>query len=247
MTQANENATAFADRASGAAAMERLADRLITMAPQPMELSQASIVRQSPAVAAGLSASAAIARRAHERAQRSQRPILTTLVESFVSACKFIPYSAVALLLRLMMARVFFLDGQTRIDGIRFPVNVAELTKYYINGFDFSVTVPTQLRPETFTAFMTQYPLVPVPPAISAYLVSYAEFVLPIMLVIGLGTRFVALGLLVITGVILAFVAADPFSALQLYWAALLLVLVTQGPGAASADHLIRRFFGRAP
>jgi putative oxidoreductase len=241
----NANAQMMADRAAGAAAMERLADRLTAMAPAPLDLSTNHIVRQSPAVAAGLSASAAIARRAHERARRSQRPILVSLVESFVSTCAAVPYTAVAFVLRLMMARVFFLDGQTRIDGIRLPVNVAELTNYYLTGWNFSVTVPTAVRPETFSAFATQYPLVPVPAAVSAYLVSYAEFILPVMLVIGLATRFAALGLLVITAMILAFVAPDPMATAQIYWAAILLVLVSQGPGAASLDHLIRRFTRR--
>ncbi|KQZ02165.1 hypothetical protein ASD45_15850 [Pseudolabrys sp. Root1462] len=245
MSLGNAKTTALADRAGGAAAMERLADRLISMAPPPMDLPQAAIVRQSPAVAAGLAASAAIARRADERARHSQRPILTMLVNSFVGACSFVPYSAVALLLRLMMARVFFVDGQSKVDGLWLPVKVAELTKYYVTGFDFSVIVPMQVRPETFSAFTTQYPLLPVPPAIAAYAVSFAEFVLPIMLVIGLGTRFAALGLLVITAMILGFVAADPLASVQFYWAALLLVLVTQGPGAMSLDHLARRWKGR--
>ncbi len=239
------NAQMMADRAAGAAAMERLADRLTAIAPAPLDLSANHIVRQSPAVAAGLSASAAIARRADERARRSQRPILVNLVESFVSACAFVPYAAVAFVLRFMMARVFFLDGQTRVDGIRLPVNVAELTNYYLTGWNFAVTVPTSVRPETFSAFATQYSLVPVPSAIAAYLVSYAEFILPIMLVIGLGTRFAALGLLVITAMILAFVAPEPMATAQIYWAAILLVLISQGPGAASLDHLIRRFVRR--
>jgi len=239
------NAQMLADRAAGAAAMERLADRLTAMAPAPLDLSASHIVRQSPAVAAGLSASAAIARRADERARRSQRPILISMVESFVSACAFVPYAAVAFLLRLMMARVFFLDGQTRVDGINLPVNVAELTNYYLTGWNFAVTVPTSVRSETFDALATQYSLVPVPSAIAAYLVSYAEFILPIMLVIGLGTRFAALGLLVITAMILAFVAPEPLATAQIYWAAILLVLVSQGPGAASLDHPIRRFVRR--
>lgn len=245
MAQGNAQTIAMADRVSGAAAMERLADRLTAIAPAPLDLSSNTIVRQSPAVQAGLSASAAIARRAHERARRSQRPIMVALVESFVSACSFVPYAVVAFVLRLMMARVFFLDGQSRIDGIRLPVNVAELTKYYVTGWDFAVVVPTQLRPETFSVFATQYPLLPVPANIAAYLVSYAEFILPIMLVIGLGSRFAALGLLVITAMILAFVAPEPMATAQIYWAAILLLLVSQGPGAISFDHLIRRFVRR--
>ena len=55
----NTSAQMMADRAAGAAAMERLADRLTAMAPAPLDLSANHIVRQSPAVAAGLSASPA--------------------------------------------------------------------------------------------------------------------------------------------------------------------------------------------
>ena len=59
--------------------------------------------------------------------RRARRPPLAAsarAVDSFVSACAFIPYALVALALRLVMARVFFLDGQTRIDGPRVPLNV---------------------------------------------------------------------------------------------------------------------------
>jgi len=248
MSLAEASPAALASRVNGTAAMERLADRLISMAPQPMELPTTAMVRQSPAVAAGLAnglaASAAIARRADERARRSRRPIVTMIVDSFVAACAFIPYSAVALALRLIMAKVFFLDGQTKVDGLWMPVRVAELTKNYVTGFDFAVTVPTGVRPEVFSTFATQYPLLPVPPTIAAYAVSFAEFILPVMLVIGLGTRFAALGLLVITAMILGFVAVDPLASVQFYWAALLVVLVTQGPGAVSLDHLVRRWKG---
>ena len=47
-------------------------------------------------------------------------------VESFVAACEYIPYALVVLGIRLVVARLFFLDGQARIDGPRVPINEHE-------------------------------------------------------------------------------------------------------------------------
>ncbi len=94
------------DNASGEKGMSRLADRL------------AALARPSAAVAA-LSTSAAIAARADRRARRP-RSIISMTVESFVAACEYIPYALV------LLARLFFLDGQARIDGPRVPINAHE-------------------------------------------------------------------------------------------------------------------------
>ena len=230
----------LAERASGEAAMSRLADRLAAMAPPPMDLQPSTIVRQSPAVAAALTTSAAIARRAHERALRS-RSVIGLTVDSFISACSFIPYALVALALRLIMARVFFLDGQTRIEGPRLSFNPLDYANLdFLRGFDFSVVLPLQVKATTFTAFAVQYPPIPVPPVLAAYLVSYAEFILPIMLLIGFGTRFAAIGLLVMTAMISIFVMPQALFTTHIYWAAILMVLVSRGPGQVSIDHIIR-------
>lgn len=230
----------LAERASGEAAMARLADRLAAMAPPPMDLQPSTIVRQSPAVAAALTTSAAITRRAHERARRS-RSVIGLTVDSFISACSFIPYALVALALRLIMARVFFLDGQTRIDGPRFTFSLQDYVNLdFVRGFDLSVVLPMQVKAETFTAFMTQYPPIPVPPMLAAYLVSYAEFILPIMLIIGFGTRFAALGLLVMTSLISIYVMPQALFSTHIYWAAILTALVSLGAGQISVDHIIR-------
>lgn len=262
MFETTTNLPDLAERANGEAAMSRLADRLVAMAPpanghspmnhlpldhSPLDLSPKTILRQSPAVAAALSASAAIAKRADERARRS-RSVIGLTVDSFISACSFIPYALVALALRLIMARVFFLDGQTRVDGIRLPLNLPDLLQSSLQGslqgslhwFDFSVVLPMSVRPETFAAFLTQYPQMPIPPAIAAYAVSYAEFVLPIMLVAGLGTRFAALSLLVMTAIIQIYVQPEALWSVHIYWMAMLTVLLSLGAGQISIDHIIR-------
>ena len=230
MTDISATAHRRLDNTPGDVAMSRLADRLAAMAP-PLDLSAASIVRSSPAVAAALATSTAISARAAERARRS-RSIVGLMVDSFVSACSFIPYALVALALRLAMARVFFLDGQNRIEGPRYAANVLDI--------DLSVVLPLQVKAETFTAFLTQYAALPVPPVLAAYLVSYAEFILPIMLVLGLGTRFAALGLLIMTALIQIYVMPQALWTVHIYWAAILLVLLSRGAGQISVDAIIR-------
>ena len=234
MTDTFASAGRAADHANGQVAMSRLADRLAAMAPPPMDLTTEQIAqppRQSATVAAALSTSAAIAKRADQRARRS-RSIIGLTIDSFVSACSFIPYAVVALALRLIMARVFFFDGQTRVDGMKFPLNW--------QGFDFSVILPMQVKAETFGAFLTQYAALPVPPVLGAYLLSGAEFILPICLVLGFATRFAAIGLLVITALIQVYVLPGALWSTHVYWGALLTVLVAGGAGQISIDHLIK-------
>ncbi len=216
------------DNAPGEMGISRLADRIAAMAPPPLDLPPTSIIR--PVVAAALNTSAKISAQAAERASRS-RSVVGLMVDSFVSACSFIPYALVALALRLVMARLFFLDGQSKVTGPRVPLNVYD--------FDLSVVLPLQVKAETFGAFLN-YAALPVPPVLAAYLVSYAEFILPICLVFGLGTRFVVLGMLIMTALIQIYVMPEALWTMHVYWAAILLVLLSRGPGQISVDAIIR-------
>jgi putative oxidoreductase len=218
----------------GVAAMSRLADRLAAVSPPPTMLELTDplpLPKPSAAVAAALATSKAIAARADRRARRS-RSVTGLIVDAFIALCSFIPYALVALALRLMMARDIFLDGQTLISGTRLSQTVY--------GFDFSVVLPMQVRAETISSFVAQYGALPMPPMLAAYIVSYAEFILPILLLIGFGTRFAALGLLVMTGVIDFYVMPQALWSEHIYWGAILLVLLSRGPGALSIDHFIK-------
>jgi putative oxidoreductase len=237
MTNNLATASAPVDNSSGAAAMSRLADRLVALAP-PRAAASLAMPRPSPAVSAALARSSAMAARAAKRAR--SRSIVGALVDSFVSACSFIPYALVGLGLRLIMARVFFLDGQTKIVGQIVPVKIPFGLPINLQGFDFSVILPMQIKADTFTAFLTKYAAIPMPPLFGAYLVSYAEFILPIFLVLGIATRFSALGLLIITAVIQIYVMPEALWTVHIYWAAMLTVLIALGPGQISADHIIR-------
>ncbi len=153
-----------------------------------------------------------------------------------------LPYALVAIGLRLVMARVFFLSGQSKIEGPVYPIEVPGVD--LLQGFGLNVTLPTAVKESTYAMF-AQMANLPIPSWIAAPVVSYAEFVLPICLVLGFGARFAALALLIMTVVIQAFVLPQALWTTHIYWAAILLVLISLGPGAVSIDHVIRRLYKR--
>ena len=57
---------------------------------------------------------------------------------------------------------------------------------------------------------------------------------------LGFATRFAALGLLIMTALIQLYVLPDALWTAHVYWGAILLVLLSRGPGQISVDHIIR-------
>lgn len=78
------------------------------------------------------------------------------------------------------------------------------------------------------------YPL----PAVMAFLSGCGEITFPVLLLLGLGTRFAALGLLFMT-IIVELTVPDGWP-IHLTWAAMALGIMAWGPGRISADHLVR-------
>lgn len=242
------NRRAAQEAVSGEVAMSRLADRLATLVPPaPLELSRmqaVSMPRPSPAVQTALSTSAAIAARAAERARRS-RSIIGVTVDGFISACAAVPYALVALALRLLMARIFFLDGQGRIDGPRFSLHlpiekIPFSLPFKLPSLDFSAVLPLQIKADMIADFATASPPIPLPATIAAYAVGYAEFLLPLCLVLGFATRFASLGLMFITALIAIFVVPNALPGEPIFWGAILIVLLSLGGGTLSVDNIIR-------
>jgi putative oxidoreductase len=81
-------------------------------------------------------------------------------------------------------------------------------------------------------------------PLLLAYVTAVAEIVLPILLIAGLGTRFAALGLLAMTGVI-QLVTPEGWANFHLYWAGLALALLALGGGPLSLDAIVAHIAGR--
>lgn len=95
------------------------------------------------------------------------------------------------------------------------------------------------LSDNTKTLFEQEYAGVPLPSELAARLALGAEHVLPILLVLGLGTRLSALGLLGMTTVIQIFVYPDAWWQVHIIWVALALVLIVRGGGKLSLDSLL--------
>lgn len=127
----------------------------------------------------------------------------------------YIPYWFVALVLRIPIAGVFWQSGQTKVEGWHLSSSAIEL-------------------------FKDEYKLPVIDPTLAAYLATFAEHFFPVLLVLGLATRFAALSLLIMTLVIEIFVYPDAWPT-HGTWAACFLVLMAQGAGKVSLDHWIAR------
>ena len=227
----NQHTMPSAMQAAEGQPMQRLADKLTSLVPP--SAAKPVLPQPSPAVAAALARSAKQAKEAARRARMRPARMFSSLV--------FLPYSLVALALRVVIARVFFLDGQTRIDGPRLSF---DLHSYYIRGFDLSVIVPVQPKVALVASVFDILESAMLSTVIG-YMIAYAAFVLPIMLVLGAGTRFVALGLLGLTVLMQIFIAPQALWTAHIYWASILIVLMSLGAGKISVDQIVRLIRGR--
>jgi putative oxidoreductase len=96
----------------------------------------------------------------------------------------------------------------------------------------------------TISLFADEYQVPLLPPALAAYMALTIELTTPVLLVLGLFTRFAALVLLGMTAVIEVFVYPQAWPT-HIQWAAMLLVLLCRGSGAISLDRLLWRHFGK--
>lgn len=124
-----------------------------------------------------------------------------------------IPYWLCALALRIFPAAVFWQSGQTKLEGWHISASALYL-------------------------FREEYKLPLIDPVIAAHLAAFAEHFFPLLLVIGFATRLSALALLLMTLVIQIFVYPGAWPT-HGTWIACFLVLIAQGPGIVSLDHLI--------
>jgi putative oxidoreductase len=124
-----------------------------------------------------------------------------------------VPQDLIALAARVFPAVVFWQSARTKVEGFG-------------------------IKDSTYFLFEHVYALPVIPPAWAAVLATLAEHLLPILLVLGLLSRVSALGLLIMTAVIQLFVFPGAWVTHGL-WAVALLVVLAQGPGRLSLDHLL--------
>lgn len=98
-----------------------------------------------------------------------------------------------------------------------------------------------QLSDVQIFLFESDFSAVPLPPSIAAPMALYAETLFPILLVVGLATRFSALSLLIMTLVIQLFVFPGAWWTMHIIWVALAAALIVRGGGIFSVDAIIAR------
>lgn len=122
-----------------------------------------------------------------------------------------------ALVVRIALGAPFWLSGRTKI---------AEGSLLAISD-------------TTYFLFETDYSGVPLPPVMAAIAATAAEHLLPLLLLLGFGTRLAALGLLAMTMTIQLFVYPDAWWSVHLQWTALAMTVLVLGPGRWSLDRLL--------
>jgi putative oxidoreductase len=142
----------------------------------------------------------------------TSRSAMTELATRALHWLDCIPYTLLALPLRLAVATVFWDSA------------VAHLASWQT----------------TLELFETEYNVPILSPGLAAYTAVSIEVSTPILLVLGLLTRPAAAVLLGMVGVIEVFVYPQAWPT-HIQWAAMLLVLLARGPGKFSLDWLIRR------
>jgi putative oxidoreductase len=96
----------------------------------------------------------------------------------------------------------------------------------------------------TLQLFTNEYKVPILPPELAAPMAAAVELSTPILLVLGLFTRLATLPMIGMTLVIQIFVY--PMSWVDhLTWGAMLLLLLSRGPGVVSLDHLIDKALRR--
>src|SRR5258708_2773997 len=128
-----------------------------------------------------------------------------------------VPYTILAIPLRLAVAPVFWNSAMTKLANWNTAVEL----------------------------FVEEYKGPLLPPELAAYMAVSIELTTPVLLVLGLATRAAALVLLGMTAVIEVFVYPLAWPT-HIQWAAMLLLLLCRGPGKLSFDHLVRMRVGHA-
>jgi putative oxidoreductase len=140
---------------------------------------------------------------------------------------------------------IAWLDA-ARVWLARFPLSVIQLAGRIGVGATFFKAGLLKYQSWEFTVrlFQEEYRVPLLDPAVAARIAMVQELTIPILLFLGLATRIATLPLLGMIAVIQIFVYPNAYNE-HLVWGAILLLLLTRGPGVFSVDYLIGRFARR--
>ncbi len=154
---------------------------------------------------------------------------LTRLVQMVIGVMARIPHDFIAFLARFSISAVFWKSGQTKVEGFAIDLLDGKL----------QLGLP-RLSDSAIALFKDEYRVPLLSPDIAAPMAALGEHLFPVLLLLGLASRFSALALLGMTTVIQVFVYPGAYPT-HGTWAAVLLYLMATGPGRLSLDHWIAR------
>ena len=143
--------------------------------------------------------------------------ILTLYDRLTAWASSRLPEGLALLLIRVALAGIFWRSGRTKVEE------------------GTALTISDQ----AYFLFEYEYTGLPLPVDLAVPLATYAEHVFPVLLVLGLFTRFAAVSLLIMTLVIQLFVYPEAWWATHILWFAMAAILISRGGGIFSLDALL--------
>ena len=134
----------------------------------------------------------------------------------------------------------------TRAWLARFPLSIIQLAGRIGVGATFFRAGLLKYQSWEFTVrlFQEEYRVPLLDPAVAARIAMVQELTIPVFLFLGLATRIATLPFLGMIAVIQVFVYPNTYNE-HLVWGAILVLLLTRGPGVFSVDYLIGRYAKR--
>jgi putative oxidoreductase len=128
----------------------------------------------------------------------------------------------------------------------RFPLSIIQLAGRIGVGATFFKAGLLKYNSWEFTVklFEDEYRVPLLDPAVAARIAMIQELTIPILLFLGLATRIATVPLLGMIAVIQIFVYPNAYND-HLVWGAILVLVLTRGPGVFSVDYLIERAAAR--
>ncbi len=150
--------------------------------------------------------------------------LIEKIIHPIDTIIAMIPEWFVNIAMRLVIFKVFWFSVQTKISGLT------------IAGQHFAFW---NVSDSTFLLFDFEYGIPLIPSEIAAYLGTFGEFFLALMILLGFMTRFAALGLMVMTMTIQFFVYPEAWWTVHVFWTLILLYIMRNGGGALSLDRVL--------
>lgn len=150
--------------------------------------------------------------------------LIEKIIHPIDTIIAMIPEWFVNIAMRLVIFKVFWFSVQTKISGLT------------IAGQHFAFW---NVSDSTFLLFDFEYGIPLIPSEIAAYLGTFGEFFLVLMILLGFMTRFAALGLMVMTMTIQFFVYPEAWWTVHVFWTLILLYIMRNGGGALSLDRVL--------